>query len=121
LFDVCVVAVGSARAYREALSRLAPRGTLVVFSGLLPTDDGIDLKLNQLHYLEQSLVGAYGCAYGHGVQALKWLADGTIPVADMISHRLPLASLEEALQLIENRESIKILLYPSERSPHVCK
>ena len=46
------------------------------------------------------------------LDALAWLADGTVPVADMISHRLPLASLEEALQLVEKRESIKILLYP---------
>ncbi len=113
LFDVCVVAVGSVLAYREALAHLAPRGVLVVFSGLLPVDDCVDVKLNQLHYHEQSLVGAYGCAYRHGVQALDWLADGTIPVEDMISHRMPLASLEEALQLVENRESTKILLYPS--------
>jgi L-iditol 2-dehydrogenase len=113
VFDVCVVAVGSARAYREALAHLAPRGILVVFSGLLPVDDDIDLKFNQLHYHEQSLVGAYGCAYRHGVQALQWLADGTIPVEDMISHRMPLTALEDALQLVENRESTKILLYPS--------
>lgn len=113
LFDVCIVAVGSAQAYREALAHLAPRGILVVFSGLLPVDDCVDLKLNQLHYHEQSLVGAYGCAYRHGEQALEWLADGTIPVEDLISHRMPLASLEEALRLVENRESTKILLYPS--------
>jgi L-iditol 2-dehydrogenase len=113
VFDVCVVAVGSAQAYREALAHLAPRGMLVVFSGLLPVDDCIDLKLNQLHYHEQTLVGAYGCAYRHGVQALEWLTDGVIPVEDMISHRMALASLEAALQLVENRESTKILLYPS--------
>ncbi len=111
-FDVCIVAVGAPEAYREALGHLAPRGRLVVFSGLLPQADAIPLSFNQLHYYEQTLVGAYGCAYRHGVQALAWLADGTVPVADMISHRLPLASLEEALQLVEQRESIKILLYP---------
>lgn len=112
-FDVCIVAVGSSRAYREALAHLTPRGVLVVFSGLLPADDPIPLSLNQLHYYEQTLVGAYGCAYRHGVHALDWLADGTIGVEDMISHRMPLSSLDDALQLVENRESIKILLYPS--------
>jgi L-iditol 2-dehydrogenase len=121
LFDVCVVAVGSVQAYRQALDHLAPRGVLVVFSGLLPVDDGIDLNFNQLHYHEQSLVGAYGCAYRHGVEALARLADGTIRVEDMISHRMALASLEEALRLVENRESTKILLYPSERNRYVCK
>lgn len=112
LFDVCVVAVGSAQAYREALAHMAPRGVLVVFSGLLPNDDHVPLSFNQLHYYEQTLVGAYGCTYDHGVQALEWLADGTVPVEDMISHRMPLSSLEAALRLVEKRESTKILLYP---------
>jgi L-iditol 2-dehydrogenase len=112
-FDVCIVAVGSSHAYQQALAHMAPRGVLVVFSGLLPMDDPIPLSLNQLHYYEQTLVGAYGCAYRHGVHALDWLADGTINVTDMISHRMPLSSLDEALQLVENRQSIKILLYPS--------
>ncbi len=111
-FDVCIVAVGAPEAYQDALAHLAPRGRLVVFSGLLPQADGVPLSFNQLHYYEQTLVGAYGCAYRHGVQALAWLADGTIPVADMISHRLPLSDLETALRLVEKRESIKVLLYP---------
>jgi L-iditol 2-dehydrogenase len=111
-FDICIVAVGNPAAYAEAMAHMAPRGRLVVFSGLLPGDDAVALSLNQMHYYEQSLVGAYGCAYRHGVQALAWLADGTIAVEDMISHRLPLNALDEALQLVEERESIKILLYP---------
>jgi L-iditol 2-dehydrogenase len=111
-FDVCVVAVGSPAAYTEAMAHLSPRGRLVVFSGLLPVDDTVAVSLNQLHYYEQTLVGAYGCAYRHGAQALAWLADGTVAVEDMISHRLPLRHLDEALGMVERRESIKILLYP---------
>jgi L-iditol 2-dehydrogenase len=118
-FDVCIVAVGSPAAYAEALGGMAPRGRLVVFSGLLPDDDAVPLSLNQLHYGEQALVGAYGCAYRHGVQALDWLADGTVAVEEMISHRLPLTRLDDALQLVEKRKSIKILLYPEiRRSSH---
>lgn len=111
-FDVCVVAVGNPVAYHESLMHLRPRGRLVVFSGLLLDEDHVGISLNQLHYYEQTLVGAYGCSYRHGVQALAWLADGTVPVADMISHRLPLSRLEEALQLVEQRKSTKILMYP---------
>ncbi len=111
-FDICIVAVGNPAAYAQAMAHMAPRGRLVVFSGLLPDDDKIQYSFNQLHYFEQTLVGAYGCAFRHGVQALAWLSDGTVAVQDMISHRLPLNALEEALQLVENRESIKILLYP---------
>jgi threonine dehydrogenase-like Zn-dependent dehydrogenase len=33
-------------------------------------------------------------------------------VADLVSHRLPLERLEEALDLVAARQSMKILLYP---------
>jgi L-iditol 2-dehydrogenase len=111
-FDVCVVAVGAKAAYAEALACLRPRGRLVVFSGLPPADERIAVSFNQLHYHEQTLVGAYGCSHRHGVAALNLLAGGAVPVADLISHRLPLGRLAEALELVETRRSMKILLYP---------
>jgi L-iditol 2-dehydrogenase len=112
LFDVAVVAVGDKTAYREALAHLAPRGRLVVFSGLPPADDRPAVSFNQLHYLEQTLVGAYGCCYRHGRAALGMIADGRVSVADMVSHRLPLAALDKALKLVETRAGMKILLDP---------
>jgi L-iditol 2-dehydrogenase len=112
VFDVGVVAVGAQTAYEEAIARLGPRGRLVVFAGLPPADDRIAVSFNQLHYHEQTLVGAYGCAYRHGVAALNLLVGGAVPVADLISHRLPLDRLEEALDLVATRGAMKILLYP---------
>ena len=111
-FDVCIVAVGSKQAYAEAISRLNPRGRLVVFSGLSPLDDRLPVSFNQLHYNEQILVGAYGCSYRHGHQALSFIADGRVAVGDMISHRMLLDDLEKALERVENRRGMKILLYP---------
>jgi L-iditol 2-dehydrogenase len=111
-FDVCIVAVGSPDAYREALEHLAPRGRLVVFSGLLPEQDRVAVRLNPIHYGEQCLVGAYGCAYRHGEKALDWLASGTVATGDMVSHRMPLGELDRALDLVERRGGLKILLYP---------
>jgi L-iditol 2-dehydrogenase len=111
-FDVCIVAVGSKSAYEAAITRLNPRGRLVVFSGLSPADDQLPVSFNQLHYNEQTLVGAYGCSYRHGVQALSLIADGRVAVDDMISHRMPLDDLGAALEMVENRRGMKILLYP---------
>lgn len=113
LFDIAVVAVGDKSAYRVALEHLAPRGRLVIFSGLSPAEDRTAISLNQLHYHEQSLRGAYGCCYRHGVEALQAIAAGRVPVADMISHRMPLDELGAALELVEKRAGMKILLYPS--------
>jgi len=111
-FDVCVVAVGNNSAYQHALARLAPRGRLVVFSGLSKETPAITTDFNQLHYLEQTVVGAYGCCYRHGRQAIALLQSGKLVVNDLISHRMPLSRLAEALELVANRQCMKIHLYP---------
>ena len=100
LFDTCIVAVGDKSAYADAIEHLAPRGRLVIFSGLPPSDDRMAVSLNQLHYHEQTIVGAYGCCYRHGAQALEAIAGGKVPVADMISHRMPSDDLDAALDLV---------------------
>lgn len=111
-FDVCVVATGSREAYGEAFSRLDRRGRLVVFSGLPPDGATIGIDFNRLHYHEQTIVGAYGCSYRHGAAALEYLRKGLVEVKDLVSHRMPLWNLEEALTMVEKRECMKILLYP---------
>jgi len=114
-FDICVVAVGSVKAYREAIRHLNPRGRLVIFSGLAPDNCFLPLDLNQLHYMEQTIVGAYGCSFRHGKEALALISSGRVSVNDMISHRLPLTDLAQALNLVESRQGMKILLYPQQR------
>jgi L-iditol 2-dehydrogenase len=112
LFDVCVVAVGNNGAYQQALEHLAPRGRLVVFSGLAKESPAITTDFNQLHYLEQTIVGAYGCCFRHGEQAITLLHSGRLEVNDLISHRMPLSELAQALELVAGRQCMKIHLYP---------
>ncbi len=114
LFDVCVVAVGNSAAYQQALQRLAPRGRLVVFSGLSKETPASSTDFNQLHYLEQTIVGAYGCCFRHGEQAIELLHAGRLEVRDLISHRMPLSRLPEALELVASRQCMKIHLYPED-------
>ncbi len=111
-FDVCIVAVGSNDAYAEALAHLAPRGRLVVFSGLSPDRAGMMVDFNQLHYYEQSITGSYGCSYRHGALALEYIGSGKVKVNDLVSHKMPLEELESALDLVANRQCMKIHLLP---------
>ncbi len=111
-FDTCIVAVGARSAYEEALDCLGPRGRLVVFSGLSPKNESLPVSFNRLHYREQTLVGAYGCCYRHGVRALALLSAGKVAVEDLISHRMPLENLAEALDIVAGRKGMKVLLYP---------
>ncbi|MEI6033224.1 MAG: alcohol dehydrogenase catalytic domain-containing protein [Verrucomicrobiae bacterium] len=115
-FDVVIPAVGSAQAYAEAMAHLCPRGRLVVFSGLAGADAVRPVDLNSIHYREMMIVGAYGCSFRHGVQALDWISAGKVPVGDLISHRLPLDQIHQALDLVRTRAGMKILLYPGSGS-----
>ena len=111
-YDLCIVAVGSTSAYQEALASLNPRGRLVVFSGLRPAEPSLSVDFNRLHYLEQTIVGAYGFAYRHGIWALDLIHNDRVVVEDLISHCMPLDEIETALELVEKRQSMKILLRP---------
>lgn len=112
LFDVVIPAVGAPNVYEEAVQHLKPRGRMIIFSGL-PKDKFIQpIDMNSLHYLEQSIIGAYGCIFRHSVQALELIQSGTVKVDDMISHEFSLEQLEEALELVRTKAGMKILLYP---------
>jgi len=111
-YDIVIPAVGDAQVHDLAVKLLAPRGRLVLFSGLTSEESCRSLDVNEMHYLEQTLVGAYGCSYRHGVQAIDWLHRQVVRVDDMISHRLPLSALGQALDLVRTRAGMKILLDP---------
>lgn len=114
LFDVCIPAVGDDSAYRDAITHLAPRGRLVAFSGLSAEASYHAADFNQLHYLEQSVVGAYGCAYRHGKTALELITSGAVTVSDLVSHTMPLSALSTALDMVSERTCMKIHLTPQE-------
>ncbi len=111
-FNVTIPAVGSPEAYQQALAVLAPRGRLVAFSGLHSSEAPHILNVNTLHYHEQRVTGAYGCAFRHGEEAIALIASGAIQVKDLISHRLPLTELTEALNLVRTKAGMKVLLTP---------
>lgn len=110
-YDVVIPAVGSADAYTQGLACLAPRGRLVVFAGLAPSAIP-PVDLNQLHYLEQTLVGSYGCQYAHGTAAIGLLQSGQVRTDDLVTHRFGLERLAEALDIVRDRGGMKALLYP---------
>ncbi|OPX20421.1 MAG: hypothetical protein BZ151_04045 [Desulfobacca sp. 4484_104] len=108
--DVAMLACRAIEALEWALAGLAKRGRLCLFSGLRPDQASQALDLNRLHYLEASLVGAYGCTSRQNALALELLAQGRIPGDKLLTHRLPLAEVETGLHLVQNRQGLKITI-----------
>jgi L-iditol 2-dehydrogenase len=95
-FDAAVVCAPGAGAYKTAVRHLGKWGTLGFFSGVTG-DEGIDRStLNQVHYRELRVVGAYGCALEDTRAALA-LLDGTLAIEERLITSIGLDELEANL------------------------
>ena len=90
--------VGDAAVMEQALDALAPAGQLVLV-GAAARDATMSFHPRAFMSRQQRITG---CIYGsaraadHLPQLLEWVADGTIPVADLIGRRISLDELEDA-------------------------
>ena len=84
--DVAIVACGSGRGQVDALRMAALRGRVSFFGGLPKSDPIIPFDANLLHYRELTVVGASGSTPEQKGAALRGIASGEIPVADLIIH-----------------------------------
>jgi L-iditol 2-dehydrogenase len=109
--DVVLPACSDPIALAWGMELINPGGRMVVFSGL---KEPASLDLNQVHYRELSLVGAYGCTATQNKQALEMLASGAVHVESIISHRLPLESVLQGMDLMERRAALKVVIHPQE-------
>jgi L-iditol 2-dehydrogenase len=111
--DVVIVAAGSGKAQEDALRMAARRGTVSFFGGLPKDRPTIACDANIVHYREVGIVGANGSSPDHNRQALELIASGAVPVADLITHRLPLERTVEGIHTVAGGEAIKVTVEPS--------
>ena len=110
--DVAITAAASGAAQEQALQMVARRGRLSLFGGLPKDRPTITLDSNLVHYRELTLVGANGSSPEHNARALDHIATGVVPVADLITHRLPLDDVLHGLEIVADGEAIKVTIEP---------
>lgn len=88
----------------------ARQGRISFFGGLPKDDPMIGLDANLVHYRELTIVGANGSSPAHNAEALRLIASGEVPVADLITHRLPLDQTLEAFGIVARGEAIKVTI-----------
>jgi L-iditol 2-dehydrogenase len=108
--DVVIVAAASGKAQEDALRMAARRGTVSFFGGLPRDRPTIACDANIVHYREVGIVGANGSSPTHNRQALALIAAGEVPVADLITRRLPLERTIEGIQTVIRGEAIKVTI-----------
>jgi L-iditol 2-dehydrogenase len=110
--DVVITAAASGAAQEQALQMTARQGRISFFGGLPKDDPIIRLDSNLVHYRELTIVGANGSSPAHNKRALQLIADGSVPVADLITHRLPLAEVLDAIDIVSRGAAIKVTIEP---------
>ena len=110
--DVIITAASSGRAQEEALEMAALRGRVSLFGGLPKDNPIIAFDSNVVHYRELTVVGANGSSPAQNRQALELIASGAVPVADLITLRLPLTEVLEGIAAVTRGETIKVTIEP---------
>jgi L-iditol 2-dehydrogenase len=110
--DVAITAAASGQAQEDALRMIARRGRVSFFGGLPKDTPTITLDSNLVHYRELTIVGANGSSPAHNKQALALIASGEVPVKDLITHRLTLDRVLDAIDIVSRGEGIKVTIEP---------
>tara|TARA_R110002072_G_scaffold19443_16_gene72058 strand:+ start:800 stop:1744 length:945 start_codon:yes stop_codon:yes gene_type:complete len=103
-FDLVVEASGRPETFELALASVRPLGTLVLKT---TTERAAPLDLTPLVVDEITLVGS---RCGPFAPALAWLAEGRIPVENLVDARFPLQEGAAALDRAGRRGTLKVLL-----------
>jgi L-iditol 2-dehydrogenase len=67
---------------------------------------------NVVHYKELVVAGANGSSPAQNKEALELIASGAVPVADLITHRLSLEHVSDAIHAVTSGEAIKVVIKP---------
>jgi L-iditol 2-dehydrogenase len=110
--DVVITATGAGQAQEQALEMAARRGRISLFGGLPRDNPIIRFDSNLVHYQELFVLGAYGSAPHHNREALALIASGKVPVEDLITHRLSLDGVHQAIDTVTKGEGLKVVIEP---------
>jgi L-iditol 2-dehydrogenase len=110
--DVIITAAASGAAQEQALLMAAPQARVSFFGGLPKDNPVIACDSNLVHYRELSIVGANGSSPAHNAAALDLIAAGDVPVADLITLRLPLDGALDAFDAVARGNAIKVTIEP---------
>jgi len=109
-FDVVVLANTSPHAFATAMSLIAPQGRVLVFAGVPKEAPVVGIDLNDVHYRELSVVGAYGANPRHFRAAVNWLAEGHIDLNKFVTSRIGLEDLVSGFEAVGRGDGVKTMV-----------
>jgi L-iditol 2-dehydrogenase len=109
--DVTVDATGRPEVWEQAIDAVGRGGTVVLFGGCAP-GTAVRVDTRRAHYEELTLVGAFHHTPGLIRRAVELLESRAIDPGPLVTHRMGLAQVKEALAMMERGETMKVLVDP---------
>ena len=109
--DVVVLTAGDGSTLEEALQWVRDGGTVTLF-GNLSRQMRAELDADLLYYREITLQGSYSPSPVELVHALHFIESHAVDVDRLITHRLPLEELPQAVELARTRRAVKAIIKP---------
>jgi len=110
--DLVIVTTGAMAAMQQAVKSVDRGGTLLFFA---PTAAGVDVPIPLFEFWrdEISIVTSYAGSGADLVESMELIRARQVRVADMVTHRLPLAEAGLGFQLTASgQDSIKVIVDP---------
>jgi len=108
---VCVAAP-SKQAQQSALMMAGKRARVVYFAGLPKHDPVSPLDMNQLHYKELAILGAYGATPRQYQITMDYLDRRRDDLAAVVTHRFSLDGIGDAFETIRSGAGLKMVILP---------
>jgi L-iditol 2-dehydrogenase len=109
--DVTVDATGRPEVWEQAVDAVARGGSVVFFGGCAP-GTRVSLDTHRIHYEELALAGAFHHTPALIRRAVEMLESGELCPDGLITHRMPLFQVKEALELMAASQALKVLIEP---------
>lgn len=110
--DRVSVAAPSKQAQQAALLMAAKRARVVYFAGLPKHEPISPLDMNQLHYKELVILGAYGATHRQYRITMDYLDRRQDELGQVVTHRFSLEHIAEAFETIHSGAGLKMVILP---------
>ena len=109
--DVVIEAVGLPQTWELAFRMTRKAGTTLFFGGC-PSGAKVTFDTERIHYEDLTLKGIFHHTPHSVLKAYKLISSGRFRGKPLISERMPLSSIQEALQKMGRGECIKVAIKP---------
>jgi len=109
--DVVVEAVGRRETWEAAFKATREGGSVLQFGGCA-AGTVVSFDAGKIHYGETTIIGSFHHEPSSFRRAVLAIESGKVKVTPLLTHRLKLEEIEDAFDLMERREALKVAVLP---------